>query len=422
MAFAPLTVEDKAALALANPQAIRNSLGKLRTRSVPPWLAPSHPHPDGTLPRDKAAFAAVAPHDLIDVISVRGPLHAMDGWSYVARALNSLVSGDAHAARHLAYYGQLRAALSILASSGIGVFNRRNAVVDAVGGIHPLSDRPTHEMCWVAISEWSLLADSLDRIVSPLRLGVMSLLDTFREFFPSGTTVAASHLMTECGFDLAQWAADRDDRNWSSYQPTALARIRTTPTDDTEFLQTFWSSLRPSGTLLERHLLRMLLEVEARSHGSALSAYRDRYDRLDDGLKTIVTFDFLTRASDAADIDFLSHASQRAVPAHPYSMICRAALLLRLATGMAEENLVGAGMQPAVHFETWWKEIGVSQGLWSPDNEPATCTDLWDDVDVALEDVRSARDVHRHRWISGSAGSAMRICETERAALWGLFQ
>jgi hypothetical protein len=364
----------------------------------------------------------VAAPDLVEVIAVRGPLHVMDGWSYVARALNALISGDPHAARHLAYYGELRAALSILASSGIGIFNKRNAVIDANGRVHILAERHTHDMCWATISEWALSAGSLDPLVRPMSLGGISLLDPFREFFPSGASVAASHLMTEWGFDLAQGAEDRDERNWSSYQPTALTGINTTPADDTAFLKMFWETLRPGGVVLERQLLRILLEVEARVHGDQIATYATSYGRLDDGVKTLVPFDFLTRVTDAVDHDFLVHASKRALPAHPYSMLCRAALLLRLATGMAERNLVAAGIQPTVQFEAWWKEFGLSHGLWSPDTEPVYSSELWDDVNLALEDAAGAPAAHRHRWVSGLAGSAMRICEAERAALWGLFQ
>ncbi|WCM25476.1 hypothetical protein NDN01_15630 [Sphingomonas sp. QA11] len=404
---------------MADVTAIRNALGALKTRPVPPWLGPTNPYQDGSLP---PLQIAVAGQDLVEIIAVRGPLHAIDGWSYVARALNALISGDPHGARHLAYYGELRGALSILASSGIGIFNKRNAVVDVTGVVHSLTERATHNMCWATISQWALSAASLDQMVSSLHLGGTSLLDPFREFFPSGASVAASHLMTEWGFDLAQGGEDRDERNWSSYQPTALADIITTPADDTAFLTMFWESLRPGGIALERHLLRILLEVEARVHNEQLTAYRDPYDRLDDGLKTLIPFEFLTRVTDALDHDFLIHASRRTLPAHPYSMICRAALLLRLATGMAERNLVGAGIQPAVQFETWWREFGVNHGLWAPEAAPATSFQLWDDVDLALEDVAGAPTTHRHRWVSALAGSAMRVCETERAALWGLFQ
>lgn len=421
MIFEPLRADDKAAIALADVQVVRNALSKLKTRNVPPWLEPTNAYPDGKPPRGKAAFAAVPSHDLLEIIAVRGPLHAVDGWSYIARALNALISGNSHAARHLAYYGELRAGLSILASSGIGIFDRRNVVIDASGAAHILDDRPTHDMCWATISAWALLPSSLDRMVAPLRLAGTSLVDPFHEFFPSGASIAASYLMTEWGFDLAQGGRDRDERNWSSYQPTALAAIRTTPADDTAFLNMFWGSLRPGGMLLERQLLRILLESEARAHNDQLNTYQAAYDRLDDGLKAIVPFDFLTRVTDQVDHDFLIYAGRRAIPAHPYSMICRAALLLRLATGMAEGNLVAAGIHPTIQFETWWKDFGVSHGLWSPDAEPVTSMELWDDVDLALEDAASAPTAHRHSWISALAGSAARICETERAALWGLF-
>jgi hypothetical protein len=143
---------------------------------------------------------------------------------------------------------------------------------------------------------------------------------------------------------------------------------------------------------------------------------------LEDSLNPLVPLDFLTRVTDAVDHDFLIHAAKRTLPAHPYSMICRAALLLRLATGMAEQNLVTAGIQPAVHFDAWWKGFGESHGLWSPETEPASSFELWGDIDVALTDATEAPTAHRHRWISTLAGSAMRICETERAGLWGLFQ
>lgn len=421
MAINPLGREDKEAVALADVETIRNALSVLKTRAVPPWLGPSNPYQNGTLPPIQIA---VTGEDLIEIIAIRGPLHAMDGWSYVGRALNALVSGDPHVARHLAYYGELRGALSILASSGIGIFNKRNAVIDANGAIHNLTQRPTHDMCWATISEWALSTNSLNRMVKPLRLAGTSLLDPFRELFPSGASVAASYLMTEWGFDLAQGGEDRVERNWSSYQPTALADIKTTPADDAAFLTMFWEALRPGGISLERHLLRILLEVEARLHGEQLSAYEHAYNRWDDSLKLRVPFDFLTRISisDAADHDFLVHASQQAMPAHPYSMICRAALLLRLATGMAEENLAAAGIRPAVQFDAWWKEFGVTHGLWVPEAEPATSFQLWDDVALELEEAAIAPTAHRHGWISALAGSAMRICKTERAALWGLFQ
>lgn len=359
---------------------------------------------------------------MLEVIAVRGPLHAMDGWSYLGRAFAALLAGQAHAARHLSYYAELRAALSILASSGIGIFNRRNAIVDTTGTVHILSDFSTHDMAWLALAEWSSSASSLERLIAPIQLAGASLIDPFREFFPADVSTAAGRLMTEWGFDLQQGSTDRNERNWSSYQPTALGPIVTTPAKDSAFLRMFWNACRPNGVELERHLLRILLETEARAHGLELSDYAHAYDRLQDSAKSVAPFDFLTRVEEPIDHDFLVQLSIRTSPAPPYAMMCRAGLLLRLATGMAEENLCAAGVQPVHHFNDWWQDFGASHGLWRPGLPPTTSAELWDDIDLALEECATAPTGHRHEWVSALAGNAMRVCETERAALWGLFQ
>ncbi|MGE4337654.1 MAG: hypothetical protein AB7E55_16985 [Pigmentiphaga sp.] len=422
MPITPLSSGDKQTLALADVGVVRNALGKLTAHPVPPWLRPGHPYPDGAPPKANAAFTAVAADDLLEIIAVRGPLHSIDGWGYLGRALNALLTGQAHAARHLAYYAELRAALSILASAGIGVFNRQNVVVDAAGQIHAMAERGTHDMCWAAIVEWATLESSLQHLIKPIELAGGSLLDPFLEFFPAGTSMLAGRLMADWGFDLEQGATDRGERNWSSYQPSALGLLATNPADDAAFLRMFWRALRPKGIELERHLLRILLESAARFHGTEINEYQHPYDRLDDRLKAIIPFDFLTRIDTAVDHVFLCHVSAKSMPAHPYSMICRAGLLLKLATGIAEDNLICAGIQPAVLFDSWWRDFGLSHGLWDPSYPPADNIDLWQDIDLALEDVSNAPVDNRHAWISGLGGSSMRICEAERAALWGLFQ
>lgn len=415
--------QDLAKLALADVGAVRGALAYLGTRPVPPWLRPGHPVIDGSLPKDEAAFAAVSDADLLEIIAVRGPLHAIDGWAYIGRALNAIISGDAHTARHLAYYAELRGALSILASSGIGIFDRRNIVIDVAGMAHSMTKRGTHDMCWATILQWAKSRNSLERMVTPISIAGVSLLDPVREFFPGASSAGAAHLMREWGFDLEQGAQDRDERNWSSYQPTALRSIMTTPADDLEFLSMFWKALRPGGYSLERHLLRILLEVEMRSlNETSLTNFTRCYERVDDRVQTAVPFDFLTRTAEPLDHTFITYAQTRTLPAHPYAMLCRGALMLRIATGMAEANLLATGMQPVAHFDGWWRQFGVQHGFWSPTRPPADSQDLWHDIQVALDDAATAPVAHRHEWTAGLAGSAFRLCEAERAALWGLFR
>ncbi len=117
----PLGAADKATVALANTSSVLAVLAGFSGAARPFWLLPGHACPNGNLPTDVRDFDGVPTQDIIEVIAVRGPLHAIDGWSYFSRSLSALLSGDPHAARHLAYYAELRASLSILASTGIGV-------------------------------------------------------------------------------------------------------------------------------------------------------------------------------------------------------------------------------------------------------------------------------------------------------------
>ncbi|WP_273726085.1 hypothetical protein [Brucella gallinifaecis] len=417
-----LNSDDRSALALADQSAIIDALSRFRNEVCPPWLPTANPHQDGVPPKGEASFAAISDRDLIEIIAVRGPLHVIDGWSYLGRAFSSILSGQTHAARHMAYYAELRAALSILASSGIGVFNRRNAVIDASGSKHIMSPHATHDMAWLALVEWSLNPSSLERLIRPLKLAGSSLLDPFQDFFPSQASTVAGELMTEWGFDLQQGVVDRDQRNWSSYQPTALGPLLTTPAEDTAFLKMFWNACRPNGVELERHLLRILLEKEARVHGSELYEYPEIHAQLEENTKSAISFDFLKRVTEPVDHDFLVHLAKRSTPSSAYSMMCRAGLLLKLATGMAEDNLRAAGVQPVDQFNNWWQEFGANHGLWRLGMPPTNTADLWEDIDLALEEIETAPTSHRYEWISKLAVNAVRVCETERVALWGLFQ
>src|SRR4051812_31586529 len=68
--------------------------------------------------RDSKAKRAPKGRNLGQYVAASAPLHALDGWAYVARSLDAAFMGDPDAARHLAYYAELRAALALLAAAG----------------------------------------------------------------------------------------------------------------------------------------------------------------------------------------------------------------------------------------------------------------------------------------------------------------
>src|SRR3954452_380716 len=71
------------------------------------------------LRRDAKAKRTPRGRNLAQYVAASGPLHAVDGWAFLSRALEACAKGDPDAARHLGYYAELRGALSLLASQGV---------------------------------------------------------------------------------------------------------------------------------------------------------------------------------------------------------------------------------------------------------------------------------------------------------------
>lgn len=418
----PLSVLDQSKVAAADRSHI---LGALATvRSLPPgrWLSAGHPHSDGQLPRDDVAFNALQPGHIIESVAIRGPLHCTDGWSFLARALSALLSGDGHVARHLAYYAELRAALSILASQGIGVFNSRNVVVDVNGNVLRLANQGTHQMCWEALAAWAALPQSLNALASAVSLNSVPLLDTVRAFFASpASSSLAAQLIHEWGFDLSNGPDDRNERNLSSYNPNDLTPMSTLPGDDFDFVQDLWAAFEPSRWYLEKHMLRKMLDLEQNLHGALpLADQETRFAMVDPRVSSQVSLEFLFRHVPQPQSIIMDRSAVQTRPAPAPAMMARAALLLRVATSMADRNLVDAGVSPLNHLGPWWRSIGVERGLWAPNAEPASMIDLWYDIEVALDLVQTPIAGHRYGWLTSMTHHTHRLYQTERIALWNL--
>jgi hypothetical protein len=63
--------------------------------------------------------------DAVNYLATSVFIHCFNGWNYLSAAVNSMLEGDYGSAIHSAYYAELRSIFSILASQGIGVFNKK---------------------------------------------------------------------------------------------------------------------------------------------------------------------------------------------------------------------------------------------------------------------------------------------------------
>lgn len=385
---------------------------------------------------------------LASYIAASSAIHCLDGWSYVARAIEADFSGDIDAARHLAYYAELRAAMSILANAGLGVFKRKHFAVKADRRCEVVPGA-THEFVWDALQYWASQPSAADLILGVIKPGGKPLSEWLTNYPPTAgaafRSVLAREWLLRWGLDLRRLALDRDARNESSYRPTDITRREHPALADTlDFIQEFWRAHEPSVLSpfkeIDRHLLRRSLAYAFKAtHANHQSPRRApiQYARLLEPVLHAI----LPTAADFTEEEwkrFLNYRLQPdenqlivqaessdrvSSPMHHIQVIARATLLLRIATGATRENLDGLTEGTVNHLSFWWGPIGENRGLWEAGTPPSLFADLWSDINVALEQLRVWRHQggHTRKALFKDAAEAIRaLSSCERVALWSL--
>jgi hypothetical protein len=380
---------------------------------------------------------------LCQYIAASAPLHCSDGWVFLGRALDCHSRRDYDSARHLAYYAELRAAFSLLATEGIGIFNNKHFAVDRVRQVHYFEGN-THKIIWQVLEYWASLKRAVDLLGTIIRINGINLADWLSHFLPSGSfRPVGSKWLKTWGLDLRSFPGDRETRNEASYRPTQLGeRAFLEATTSSDFVCALWSLCEPSGyspfESIDRHLLRLALEeafrglrgvTVATTGGAFDNQVRSMLSTLGlDPVSQAQWFNFLVRSSDQADPIILSKASKTATvedPEQHLEVISRAALLLRIATGANSLMLkeIGISLQD---IKFWWSNLGEQRGLWEKAEEPADLRDLWADVEAAIREMTEWRGDGPSpertfiRWRQDRLLDISVLGECERIGLWGL--
>ena len=316
----------------------------------------------------------------------------MDGWTFLSRALSALLSGDTHTARHLAYYAQLRAALSILSCNGIGIFNTINFVVDNTGAVHRIARANTawghtaqHGKCCNAGPPNSRQRGrSSNHSYFEANRSPTALKQSGRA---RGSPPWFRKVMTTWGADLKRAADGREPRNTSSYAAHALNAANSD-------LPAAWSSSATSGFASSRTVEEDSFAGSApaaqvpRAHEGGTDQNHFQEGGLGKTFSEVGTEhpraharDFLERVAEPADLIVFDHADNRNA-GDVHAMLCRALLLLRTSTSIVRMAFVDAGFEPlADNMRPWFELIGIARGFWSDNEAPAEIADLWTDVD-----------------------------------------
>jgi hypothetical protein len=437
-----LSPRDKSAIRLADREDVELTLAGLhRFIRSSKWVGAGNRYSRDTVRKiqiDVARGQLRSPKQLAQYIAASSILHSADAWSYLGKSISCLMRGDPHRSRHLAYYAELRAALSLLASEGIGIFQNQHFAFNGRNSVSKLQTRlPTHQVVWNCLEYWAQQRRSSDlfaRIITPYG----RRLDEW--FAPLGGTkiVApqAREWFRQWGFDLKALARDRNARNVSSYRPDGIPSTWIVKASETlEFARNVWAAFDPSANsifeIIDAHILRLALEsafrgIEPTEGFKSWASTAASYEGL---LPEIERYwlRFLTREIDKDDICIFPYSrepSEGEQTSH-FGIIARATLLLRVASGSSAELMRRAGLSAgATAF--WWASFGQARGLWENKIERETATDLWADIAPLLEEIAAFQAKYQDRDQTffraerelGPALIGLGCCE--RIALWSL--
>ena len=425
-------------LQAASSQAMEATLSRnrYRFRRWKRWLTAKHPYSDvitALEPKSKQIDGA----KLAEYIASSIPLHVADGWVFLSRAFDAIRCGDRNTATHLAYYAELRAAMSLLASEGIGVFNNRHVAIGqqmastdwANMGSNNGRRVGTHYATWELLGSWADDPGRAPTILTAITVESRTISDWFDQ---AGIAQSVQHLVARqwlqsWSIDLQYFPIDRDLRNHTSYRPGRItpdsATAVDTSTDVVDPLLQTWDALVPSvdagGAAIDRVLLSRALSLAYDRPNRSEGDWNNFVDRL----QGMASSTLQSQLKDAGLGDFyvLNHADDPSRPPMTRAVLSRATLLLRIANGVCAQRLANAQVTRE-DLEFWWTRVGEDEGLWSRDGEPEPFADLWTEVDgaigeteMALASIGTPREMEK---ISQVLGQEVTLTQYSRAALW----
>ena len=294
--------DSLAVLQSSSTEGIAKSMDRVAGLAQEHWLPVSHRYRNKGRRRgsnrlqNDLSSGSLHSEELSEYVGVSAPVHSMDGWSLLGRAIHCLFKGDYYSAVHLAYYSELRAALALLASQGIGVFNSSHCVIDSDGDckfLKPLDDGEErlgeHQWTWLVFRWWaeqSRATDLLRKVIKPggQPLGTWVDAMTRARFALEGIGTKWLKLW---GIDIGRYSADRDARNAASYWPNTINSWEPrTIFQDCQAVADMWQPLEPTSesrfARLDKYLVRIVLSqghFDATGQRATSAAGRSEFER-----------------------------------------------------------------------------------------------------------------------------------------------
>jgi len=389
------------------------------------------------------AMSSVHHAALIEYISASAPTHLIDGWSYLGRTTDAILRGDLNAAIHFAYYAELRAAMSLLACEGIGVFNGKHPIIDQSGTStspikkitkswntakkkYDLQSATTHRTVWPLLHHWGSLkraANLIEELIAPDAYSLRQWLDALS--IPSSMRAISKNWLTTWGTDLTRLTEDHDSRNMSSYRPSEL-RFAPAPAAPRaiEFVADLWKLFEPTTGGRFPQLEKELLKQIVRASGKPITANALETNLGMAPATAAIWQIYLTNPDEPKPLTLSDKNSDVDQTDCSFQVTSRAALLLFLATGSTRKHLIDAGYS-SDNLAFFWHRLCEARFDGPANNLPDEPIDLWGDIEATISEAEAwsavaSPNASLGEWRKEQPAVMNQIVSFELAAVWGL--
>ena len=434
----------------ANRQAIKDEFLQNLSAFVPAhgnWIKDTNRYRFDTIQKILADTQSnsIVQADMKEYIAGSSVVHCKDGWEFLGSSVDSLLKGREGHAVHLAYYAELRAAMSFLASFGIGVFQNRHCYVDASGTVvyRNANTSGTHDFVWQVLNRWSITPLRATDLIELVEVDGRKLRDWISADTAFLGPITAGNLagnwMNLWSMDIQKLSDDRHIRNEGSYRPSNIDNTRRylrNIENELDFVQNTWRSCEPNGSLrfgnLDLFLLREIIVKSYEGHFKNTPNNQELqhiYDRMIQSLgisRNTYTEAFLTKRinvnrSSIMEMAELDRLDPNGRP-RPTSVISRAFMLLRIATSAVRDSMNYSNIT-FPDITSWTQYEGVKRGIWRP-NEPIQDPDiLWLDVEESndsIQDFLSVNTITNYNVQHQIAPEINVLGQNERMFYWGI--
>lgn len=355
--------------------------------------------------------------------------HCVDAWNFLARGIGALIRGDIYSCIHMVYYSELRSVMSILASKGIGVFDKAHIQFDAKGNLWKADSSKraigTHRFVELALNEIEQSNSSIiSDIFNNVQIDGINLHDIVNVSGFNLSSLLGGHAFTKF---FALWSidlsimSDRELRNTSSYRP-AFQR-NPVPNDMINRISEIWTALEPLPgnpfVQLDKAIIWETVDNLANITGTSKNSLIKTLSTTFQSSELNKLLNSVPYGKWILDETKKYQTQPKMCFSDPFPMIARAIFLGRMSAGMARSFM---GNFDVDFILPWCLNFAEMVGIIESQSNVSNLDDLFVDILDALTPFDQITNSNSALFeISRNlAGELSTLSQFERVPLWGL--